>query len=86
MIFNQFNLFNAPIEPSRARNWPSSSGTPVWHTGNTREGIEPIQKGVLARNQLFLERMDGLIPWQKLEERIRPSYRLETAAGPTPCR
>ena len=24
--------------------------------------------------ELFLERMDGLIPWQKLEERIRPFY------------
>ena len=23
---------------------------------------------------MFLERMDGLIPWQKLEERIRPVY------------
>ena len=27
-----------------------------------------------TRRELFLERMDGLIPWQKLEERIRPSY------------
>ena len=26
-----------------------------------------------TRRELFLERMDGLIPWQKLEERIRPS-------------
>ena len=26
------------------------------------------------RRELFLERMDGLIPWQKLEERIRPVY------------
>ena len=25
-----------------------------------------------TRRELFLERMDGLIPWQKLEERIRP--------------
>ena len=23
---------------------------------------------------MFLERMDGLIPWEKLEERIRPIY------------
>ena len=27
-----------------------------------------------TRRELFLERMDGLIPWQKLEERIRPIY------------
>ena len=25
-----------------------------------------------TRRELFLERMDGLIPWQRLEERIRP--------------
>ena len=27
-----------------------------------------------TRRELFLERIDGLIPWQKLEERIRPVY------------
>ena len=27
-----------------------------------------------TRRELFLERMDGLIPWEKLEERIRPVY------------
>ena len=27
-----------------------------------------------TRRELFLERMDGLIPWQLLEERIRPFY------------
>lgn len=27
-----------------------------------------------TRREVFLERMDGLIPWQKLEERIRPFY------------
>ena len=27
-----------------------------------------------TRRELFLERMDGLIPWQKLEEHIRPFY------------
>ncbi len=27
-----------------------------------------------TRREIFLERMDGLIPWQKLEERIRPFY------------
>ena len=27
-----------------------------------------------TRRELFLERMDGLIPWRRLEERIRPHY------------
>ena len=27
-----------------------------------------------TRRELFLERMDGLIPWQKLEQCIRPVY------------
>ena len=27
-----------------------------------------------TRRELFLERMDGLVPWQKLEQRIRPVY------------
>ena len=27
-----------------------------------------------TRRELFLERMDGLIPWQKLEDQIRPFY------------
>ena len=37
--------------------------------------------------ELFLERMDGLIPWQKLEDRIRPRYpKVGGAAIPTHCR
>ena len=27
-----------------------------------------------TRRELFLERMDSLVPWQRLEERIRPHY------------
>ena len=27
-----------------------------------------------TRREIFLERMDGLIPWQRLEDRIRPFY------------
>ena len=27
-----------------------------------------------TRREIFLERMDGLIPWHQLEERIRPFY------------
>ncbi len=34
-----------------------------------------------TRRELFLERMDGLIPWQRLEERIRPCYP-HRAGGP----
>ena len=33
-----------------------------------------------TRREIFLERMDGLIPWQKLEELIRPLCQ----AGPGP--
>ena len=36
-----------------------------------------------TRRELFLERMDGLVPWQRLEERIRPVYpKAGRAAGP----
>ena len=27
-----------------------------------------------TRRERFLERMDGLIPWDRLEDRIRPFY------------
>ncbi len=27
-----------------------------------------------TRREKFLERLDGLIPWERLEERIRPCY------------
>ena len=27
-----------------------------------------------TRREIFLERMDGLIPWEQLAERIRPLY------------
>ncbi len=27
-----------------------------------------------TRREKFLERMEGLIPWEELEERIRPFY------------
>jgi len=30
--------------------------------------------GALTRRELFLKRVDGLIPWQKLEGRIQPFY------------
>ena len=30
--------------------------------------------GRRTRREVFLERMDGLIPWERLEERIRPYY------------
>ena len=32
------------------------------------------QKRHRTRREVFLERMDSLTPWQRLEERIRPHY------------
>ena len=37
-----------------------------------------------TRRELFLERMDGLIPWQSLEDRIRPFYP-KAGRGRHPC-
>ena len=37
-----------------------------------------------TRRELFLQRMDGLIPWQRLEERIRPVYPKPGKGGPYP--
>ena len=34
-----------------------------------------------TRREIFLERMDSLIPWDQLEERIRPFY---PKGGPRP--
>ena len=40
-----------------------------------------------TRREEFLERMDGLIPWEEVEERIRPFYpRLVVVGGPMNCR
>ena len=36
--------------------------------------LEYQNKKRKTRRELFLERMDGLIPWERLEERIRPYY------------
>ena len=36
--------------------------------------LEYDSKKRKTRRELFLERMDGLIPWKQLEDRIRPSY------------
>ena len=40
----------------------------------TFSGLEYQGKKRKTRRELFLERMDGLIPWQLLEDRIRPFY------------
>ena len=37
--------------------------------------VEYESKKRRTRREVFLERMDGLIPWQRLEERIRPAGR-----------
>ena len=36
--------------------------------------LEYESKKGKTRREIFLERMDGLIPWGLLEERIRPHY------------
>ena len=40
----------------------------------TSSGLEYQGKKHKTRRELFLERIDGLIPWQALEDRIRPHY------------
>ena len=40
----------------------------------TFAGLEYQGKKRKTCRELFLERMDGLIPWQLLEDRIRPFY------------
>ena len=40
-----------------------------------------------TRREEFLEGLDSLIPWEKLEERIRPHYfQGQRAVGHTSCR
>ena len=39
-----------------------------------RQALEYQGKKRKTRQELFLERMDGLIPWQKLEDRPHPFY------------
>ena len=41
---------------------------------STFADLEYQGKRCRTRRELFLERMEGLIPWQSLEERIRPHY------------
>ena len=36
--------------------------------------VEYESKKRKTRRERFLERMDGLIPWERLEGRIRPFY------------
>ncbi len=36
--------------------------------------VEYEHKKVKTRRQRFLERMDGLVPWAELEQRIAPAY------------
>ena len=39
-----------------------------------------------TRRELFLQRMEGLVPWTNLEERIRPFYpKAEGGGSPTHC-
>ena len=50
--------------------------------------LEYESKKRKTRREIFLERMDGLIPWERLEERIRPFYparRVVAKGGPWPA-
>ena len=40
----------------------------------TFSDVEYEGKKRKTRREVFLERMDGLIPWERLEARIRPFY------------
>ena len=54
------------------RRW---SSPPLPTPGRSRgQALEYQGKKRKTRRELFLERMDGLIPWQLLEDRIRPFY------------
>ena len=45
--------------------------------------LEYDSKKRRTRREIFLEKMEGLIPWQQLEDRIEPFYRrLAVAAAP----
>ena len=45
--------------------------------------LEYKNKKRKTRREVFLERLDSLIPWQRLEQRIRPHYpRQAGGAGP----
>ena len=47
---------------------------PRFHEGRLFADLEYQGKKRKTRRELFLQRMDGLIPWQRLEQRIRPVY------------
>ena len=48
--------------------------------------LEYQAKKCKTRRELFLERMDGLIPWQKLEERASGRYIPSRARADGPIR
>ena len=53
----------------------------------TFSDLEHQSKKRKTRREGFLEQMDSLIPWQRLEGRIRPHYpRPGRGAGLMPCR
>ena len=45
--------------------------------------LEYESKKRKTRREIFLERMDGLIPWERVEEHIRPFYP-KAGRGPAP--
>ena len=55
-------------------NQPAAVGGVKGDGPATFSDLEYQGKKRKTRRELFLERMDGLITWQKLEDRIRPFY------------
>ena len=47
--------------------------------------VEYESKKRKTRRERFLERMDGLIPWERLEGRIRPFYPHGGPGTPSLC-
>ncbi len=47
---------------------------PVPVEGVKADGPADLKYQGKTRRELFLERMDGLIPWQMLEDRVHPFY------------
>ena len=37
-------------------------------------GLEHDSKKRRTRREMFLEKMDGLVPWERLGERVEPFY------------
>ena len=50
------------------------AGVKTCQTSRRSADLDYAYKKRKTRREAFLERMDGLIPWEQLAERIRPHY------------